>query len=79
MVNALQKVQFKHAGVNSAGETVYDLWIDGAPVARGLTIERVVERIASAEEPTADRSPAPIRTPEDHLPSWQRRECPKAL
>lgn len=78
-MNGLQKVQFKRAGVNEAGDAVFDLWIDGAPVERDLTIDAVVQRIAESEDaPEFDRSPAAPRTPEDRRGSWQRRECPKA-
>lgn len=73
----LQKVQFKRVGTNRDGDAVFDLWIDGEPGERGLTIDQVVRRIGEAEE--TDRSPAAFRTPEHLRESWQRRECPKAF
>ena len=70
------RVQFKRAGMTGEGDAIFDLWIDGAPVERGLTIDEVVRRINESE--ANDRSPEPIRTPEDRMRSWQMRECPKA-
>ena len=74
----MQKVQFKRVGVNEAGDAVFDLWIDGAPAERDLTIDEVVRRISESED-APDRSPAERRTPEDRRGTWQRRECPKAF
>lgn len=58
----LEKVQFKRAGERD-GEAVYDLWIDGSPVERGLRIDEVVERIAERDG-DPDRRPRGFRTPE---------------
>ena len=75
----MRRVEFRRAGVRE-GEAVYDLWIDGEPVERGLDIQQVVQKIAERDETEMPaRTPAQFLTPE-HIPeSWQRRECPKAF
>lgn len=79
-MNELQRVQFSRAGVNAAGDAVFDLWIDGAAVERGLTIDDVIRRIAARdEEELPARSPAAFRTPEDGRSFERRGECPKAF
>lgn len=63
-MNDLEKVRFERAGERD-GEAVYDLFIDGMPVERGLGIDEVVRRIAERDEyEMPARAPAPFRTPE---------------
>ena len=49
----MKNIRFERSARDAAGEPVYDLWIDGRLVKRGLDIQQVVERINCSEFPDA--------------------------
>lgn len=62
----MEKIQFKRGGIRD-GEAVFDLYVDGELQATGLTIDQAVQAIS-------DRSPRPVRTPEDRMRMETRDE-----
>lgn len=56
----MKDVEFRRAGTDPDGEALFDLWIEGRLVDRGLPMDEVVRRIGAFE----DRTPAQFRTPE---------------
>ena len=50
----MKKTEFRRAGVNAAGEAVFDLWLNGEPARRGLTIDEVAAIINRAEDLAKD-------------------------
>ena len=62
----MQRIQFKRGGIRD-GEAVFDLYVDGELQATGLTIDQAVQEIS-------DRSPRPVRTPEDRMRMETRDE-----
>lgn len=63
----MEKIEFKRGGIRD-GEAVFDLWIGGELIRRGLTIDQAVQEIS-------DRSPGPIRTPEERMRMETRAEA----
>ena len=62
----MQRIEFKRGGIRD-GEAVFDLYVDGELQATGLTIDQAVQEIS-------DRSPRPVRTPEDRMRMETRDE-----
>lgn len=62
----MERIQFKRGGIRD-GEAVFDLYVDGELQATGLTIDQAVQTIS-------DRSPRPVRTPEDRMRMETRDE-----
>lgn len=62
----MERIQFKRGGIRD-GEAVFDLYVDGELQATGLTIDQAVQEIS-------DRSPRPVRTPEDRMRMETRDE-----
>ena len=49
----MRNIRFERSGRDADGEPLFDLWIDGRLVKRGLDIQQVVERINRSEFPDA--------------------------
>ncbi len=47
----MKNIRFERSGRDEDGGLIYNLWIDGRLVERGLDIEQVVERINRSEFP----------------------------
>ena len=49
----MKSIRFERAAVDADGEPLFNLWIDGRLVERGLDIQQVVQRISRSEFPDA--------------------------
>ena len=57
-------IRFEPAGVNEAGEKVWDLVIEGQTARKGLTMDQVVEAINRRDEERLGWDRAPGRDPD---------------